>query len=73
MIRFVKMTVFSEIQRLFSIRKPADSTVKVHTIRFVCFPFVFGSRGGWRDAVGAITNAKVQMPNQAQNPNAKEK
>jgi hypothetical protein len=47
MIRFVKMSVFSEIQKLFSIRKPADSTVKVHTIRFVCLPF---------------TLAKFQMP-----------
>jgi hypothetical protein len=41
MIRFGKIAVFSEIQKLFSIRKPADSTVKVHTIRFVCFPVIF--------------------------------
>jgi hypothetical protein len=46
MIRFVKMAIFSEVQRLFSIRKAADLIAKVHTIRFVGLPFVFASHGG---------------------------
>jgi hypothetical protein len=45
----------------------------MRTIRFVGLPFIFASPEGWRDAVSAITDAKVQMPNQAQNPNVKEK
>jgi hypothetical protein len=61
---------FSYVRRL----PPEDSVVKVRTIRFVGLPIVFTSRGGWRTgAVSAITNAKVQMPNQAQNPNVKKK
>jgi hypothetical protein len=47
MIRFGKIAVFSEIQKPFFIRKPANSTVEVHTIRFVCFPVIV---------------AKLQMP-----------
>ena len=35
MIRFVKIAIFSEVQKLLSIRKPADSIVKVRTIHFV--------------------------------------
>ena len=55
MIRFGKIAVFSEIQKLFSIRKPADSTVKVHTIRFVDLLFAFASPGvpridAWRQS-----------------------
>jgi hypothetical protein len=61
---------FSYVRRL----PPEDSVVKVRTIRFVGLPFMFASRAGWRTgAVSAITNAKVQMPNQAQNPNVKKK
>jgi len=36
---------------------------KARTIRFVGWPFTIASRGGRCDAVSAITNAKVQMPN----------
>jgi len=39
MIRSAKIAMFSEVQRLFSIRKAADSVVKVHTIRFVGLAF----------------------------------
>ena len=51
MIRFGKIAVFSEIQKLFSIRKPADSVVKARTIRFVCFPIIVASSAvRWADA-----------------------
>ena len=51
MIRSAKIAMFSEVQRLFSIRKAADSVVKVHTIRFVGLAFVFADpwgRADWR-------------------------
>jgi hypothetical protein len=63
MIRSVKIAVFPGIQKRFLLRKAADSVVEVHTIRFVRLPFGFASHEGWRDAVSAITNDKVQMPN----------
>jgi hypothetical protein len=44
MIRFAKTAMFSGVQKLFFIRKAADSVVKVRTIRFVGLPFVFASR-----------------------------
>ncbi len=44
MIRFEKMAIFSGIQKLFFIRKAADSVVKVRTIRFIGSPFVSVSR-----------------------------
>ena len=46
MIRFVRMTCFPRIRRLFFIRKAADSVVKVRTIRFVGLPFVFANPWG---------------------------
>jgi len=53
MIRFVKKTIFSGVQRAFFIRKATDSIVKVRTIRFVGLPFMFVGRadrrtGAWR-------------------------
>jgi len=44
MIRFGKMAMFSGVQKLFFIRKAADSVVEVRTIRFVGLPFAFASR-----------------------------
>jgi hypothetical protein len=44
MIRFVKIAMFSGVQKLFSIRKAADSVVKVRMIRFVGLAFGFASR-----------------------------
>jgi hypothetical protein len=49
MIRFVKIAMFSGVQKLFFIRKATDSIVKVRTIRFVGLPFVFASPWGPAD------------------------
>jgi len=51
MIRFVRMTCFPRVRRLFLVRKAITSgTLKPEstTIRFVGLPFVFTSREGWR-------------------------
>jgi hypothetical protein len=43
MIGFVKIALFSGIQKRFLLRKAADLIVEVHTIRFVRLAFVFAN------------------------------
>jgi hypothetical protein len=70
MIRFVRIAIFSEVQKPFFIRKAADSIVKIRTIRFVGWPFVFGSPEGWRGDVSTqFPNVKGQMTNKVQTTN----
>ena len=43
MIRFVKIALFSGIQKRFLLRKAADPIVEAHTIRFVRLALVFAN------------------------------